>query len=199
MMKEYSVKTVDTLCWDEIPKADIDIFKWAEGYEPRAFAQVALLKNRGMAIKMTAYESEPLAEKKNFNDPVYQDSCLEFFAMFDPDGKKYINIEMNSIGAFLSTVREADGNIVTIDNFIELPKIKTESDGEKWSVEIFLPFCDIEKMFPGAVLASGSVVKANFYKCGDNTAIPHYGMWNEIGGSKISYHQPEYFGKLIIE
>lgn len=30
-------------------------------------------------------------------------------------------------------------------------------------------------------------------------AFPHYGMWNEIGGDKISYHQPEYFGKIIIK
>ncbi len=198
-MKEYIVKTSEDLDWSKIPKADIDTFKWAEGYEPKAYAQVAILKGRGLAAKLTAFENDPLAEKKNFNDPVYQDSCLEFFAMFDPDGKKYINIEMNSIGAFLATVREADGNVITIDNFITLPDIRTEKDAEKWSVEVFLSFDDIEKMFPNACLESGSVIKANFYKCGDNTAIPHYGMWNEIGGTKISYHQPEYFGKLIIE
>ncbi|MBR6693766.1 MAG: carbohydrate-binding family 9-like protein [Clostridia bacterium] len=199
MIKEYSVKTLENLCWDDVPKAEILTYKWASGYEPRAYAQVAVLKGRGIAAKLTAHESEPLAEKKKFNDPVFEDSCLEFFAMFDPKSEKYINIEMNSVGAFLATVRKADGDIVTIDNFIDLPKIKVEKSDDKWSVEVFLSFSDINKMFPGATFESGSVIRANFYKCGDKTQIPHYGMWNEIGGDKISYHQPEYFGKLIIE
>ncbi len=198
-MKEYIVKTTEKLDWNEISKAEIDTFKWTSGYEPMAFAQVAILKGKGLVAKLTAFESNPLAEKKNFNDPVYEDSCLEFFAMFDPCGEKYINIEMNAIGAFLATVRRADGDVVTIDNFISLPEIKAVREEDKWSVEIFLSFEDIKKMFPNAAIESGSVIRANFYKCGDKTAIPHYGMWNEIGGDKVSYHQPEYFGKLIIE
>ncbi len=199
MIKEYLVKTYEMIDWDIVPKANIDIFKWAEGYTPKAYAQVAILNGGGLLAKLTAFEENPLAEKKNFNDPVYEDSCLEFFAMFDSEGKKYLNVEMNSIGAFLATVREANGEVVTIDNLIDLPVVNTEKDDEKWSVEIFLSFEDIEKMFPNASIDSGSVIRANFYKCGDKTAIPHYGMWNEIGGDKISYHQPEYFGKLIIE
>ncbi len=198
-MKEYLIKTKENLVWDEIPKAEIATYKWVSGYEPKAYAQVAVLKGKGLAAKLTAFEKDPLAEKKNFNDPVYEDSCLEFFAMFDPNGKKYINIEMNSAGAFLATVREAEGNIVTIDNFITLPKIKVEKDNEKWSVEVFLKFEDILAMFPGTEFSSGFVIRANFYKCGDKTAVPHYGVWNDIEGDKISYHQPEYFGKLIIE
>ncbi|MBR3594435.1 MAG: carbohydrate-binding family 9-like protein [Clostridia bacterium] len=199
MMKEYVVKKVDNLVWADIPKAEISTYKWVEGYAPRAFAQIAYLKGRGLAVKMTAFEADPLATHHNFNDPVYEDSCLEAFLMLDPVGKKYVNFEMNSLGTFLSTLREADGNIVTIDNFIDLPKIKANREEENWSVEFILSDSDIKKLFPSVVLESGSVFSANFYKCGDKTAIPHYGMWNEIGGTKISYHQPEYFGKLIIE
>lgn len=198
-MKEYLVKTYDVIDWDVVFKANIDTFKWAEGYTPKAYAQVAILEGCGLAAKLTAFEKNPLAEKQNFNDPVYEDSCLEFFAMFDSKGEKYLNFEMNSNGAFLATVREARGEVVTIDNFIDLPVVNVEKDEEKWSVEIFLSFEDIEKMFPNSSFESGMVIPANFYKCGDKTAVPHYGMWNEIGGSVVSYHQPEYFGKLIIE
>jgi hypothetical protein len=199
MMNEYIVKSIDELCWDDIPKAEISTYKWVSGYTPYAYAQLAYLKGRGLAVKMTAFEAEPLATYRNFNDPVYEDSCLEAFLMLDPEGKKYVNFEMNSQGTYLSTLREADGNVITIDKFIKLPKVDAKKDNEKWSVEFVLESVDIAKLFPSVSLESGFEFRANFYKCGDKTAIPHYGMWNEIGGTKISYHQPEFFGKLIIE
>ena len=46
--------------------------------------------------------------------------------------------------------------------------------------------------------APGDIVRANFYKCGDRTAVEHYIVWNEITAANPDYHRPECFGSLVI-
>lgn len=197
-MREYIVKTVDNLVWNEIPKAPIDNFDWEDkDYEPTCFAQVANLKNTGLAIKLTAYESNPLAQKKNYDDQVCEDSCLEFFVSFDSNND-YVNFETNSIGTLLAHVHFG-GKKMLIDELISIPEIKSERGEDFWSVEYTLSSDDIGKLSNGFVLESGKSFNANFYKCGDKTEKPHYGMWNKINHATPSFHQPTQFGKLIIE
>src|SRR5471030_1769809 len=47
-------------------------------------------------IKYDVTENEVLARYKHINDPVYKDSCVEFFIAFDDD-KAYYNIEFNRL------------------------------------------------------------------------------------------------------
>lgn len=199
-MREYVIKTVDKLDWNTVERANIDTYKWADGgYTPTAYAQCVMLKGEGLCVKMTAFEENPRAVCKNFNDPVYTDSCLEFFAAFDPESDRYVNIEMNSLGASLATLRTKDGRIAEFDKLIGVPKIKAEVYSDRWSVEFKLGFNDIAVLFPNAVLKSGTVFRGNFYKCGDETDVPHFGMWNEVAVDKPSFHQPDFFGNFIIE
>ena len=44
-----------------------------------------------------------------------------------------------------------------------------------------------------------TVIKANFYKCGDETAVPHFLSWNHIMTKESDFHQPKFFGELIFE
>ena len=44
---------------------------------------------------------------------------------------------------------------------------------------------------------AGTTILANFYKCGDKTERPHYGVWHLIPLDKPDYHQPKYLGKII--
>ena len=41
-------------------------------------------------------------------------------------------------------------------------------------------------------------LRANFYKCGDKTAHPHYLSWSPIHTEKPDFHRPEFFGELIL-
>ncbi len=199
-MREYVIKTVDKLDWDAVQKANIDTYKWADGgYTPTAYAQCVLLKDVGLCVKMTAFEENPRAVYKKFNDPVYTDSCLEFFAAFDPESDRYVNIEMNSLGTSLATLRTKDGRITELDKLIGVPKIEVAVNSDRWSVELKLTFDEIAVLFPNVTLKSGSVFRGNFYKCGDETEVPHFGMWNEIILDKPSFHQPDFFGKFIVE
>ncbi|MCF0164164.1 MAG: hypothetical protein HUJ92_02685, partial [Bacteroidales bacterium] len=45
----------------------------------------------------------------------------------------------------------------------------------------------------------GAQMTANFYKCGDDTAVPHFLSWNPIPIEKPSFHRPDHFGKIIFE
>ena len=42
-------------------------------------------------------------------------------------------------------------------------------------------------------------IRANFYKCGDKTAHPHYLSWSPIDTPKPDFHRPEFFGELILK
>ena len=48
-------------------------------------------------IKYDAVEQQVLARYKQINNPVYKDSCVMFFIIFDKD-KSYYNIEFSRFG-----------------------------------------------------------------------------------------------------
>jgi hypothetical protein len=65
-----------------------------------------------------------------------------------------------------------------------------------WALAYRLPLSLFEKYYSGRI-APGRVARANFYKCGDETEIPHYGAWNPVGSPKPDFHLPEYFGRIL--
>ena len=198
-MKEYIVNVCKEPDWNTVPKAEISTYKWAEGdYKPVCYGQLALLENGDLCIKMTAFESNPLAVYKNFCDPVCKDSCLEFFAAMESGSNVYINIEMNSLGTYYASKRDGEDTVYFDEILPKLPAVNIEKTDACWSAEIRLTSAELKLLFPNVELKSGYSFKGNFYKCGDDTAIPHYGMWNEITGDIVSFHQPAKFGKITI-
>lgn len=198
-MKEYVITVQKELDWDNVPKAHISTYKWAEGgYEPECFGQLALLENGDLCVKMTAYETNPRATYKNFCDPVCCDSCLEFFAALENGSEDYINIEVNPNGTYYASKRRGEETTYFDSILPALPIVKVEKTDTFWSVEYRLTAADLKLLFPNVTLKSGYSFRGNFYKCGDETEIPHYGMWNEITGDLISFHQPKLFGNFTI-
>jgi Carbohydrate-binding family 9 len=45
----------------------------------------------------------------------------------------------------------------------------------------------------------GKKCKANFYKCGDKLAQPHFLAWNRIETPEPDFHQPAFFGDIEFE
>ncbi|MDD6236825.1 MAG: carbohydrate-binding family 9-like protein, partial [Clostridiales bacterium] len=41
-------------------------------------------------------------------------------------------------------------------------------------------------------------LRGNFYKCGDKTKHPHFGMWNPINNEFPDFHLPQFFGRIIL-
>jgi hypothetical protein len=152
-----------------------------------------------------------VAEK--YQDPVYKDSCVEFF--FTPGstadlGRSYFNIEINCGGTMLFwwhpegkeaiPVAPQDCDSVHIGH--TLPKIvDPEIEAPTtWTLEYRLPFSAVRKYCPGASRPEPNAVwKANFYKCADATSHPHWLTWSFVDHPTPQFHLPEYFGTLTFE
>ena len=126
-MRTYRIVCCESPDWPTIEKAPIDCYPWGGDYRPRAYGQCAFLPGRGLAVRLTAWEREPKAVYTANGDPVYKDSCLEFFASFDAHSQKYMNFEMNANGAYLASVRtnKADKRMVA-DLTAALPVVRAE-------------------------------------------------------------------------
>ncbi|MEG2117581.1 MAG: carbohydrate-binding family 9-like protein [Clostridia bacterium] len=198
---KYDVLTVDSVNWNKIEKAEINSYVWGKEYVPHAYAQLALIKEKGIALKMTAYEIAPKAVYNKYNDPVYKDSCLEFFVSFNSESPYYMNFEINSNGAFLAAIRTERKNKTPIDKIVDLKKIEVKPycDEEKWSVEVLFTFDVIEALFGKCNFKDGAIFRGNFYKCGDETTIPHFGSWATIKNARPDFHRPEFFGIFEIK
>lgn len=195
----YIVPVEKEIDFSRAEKAMISTYKWTEGYAPEAYAQLVCVLGKGFALRMTCKEANPKAVYSNYNDPVYKDSCLEFFVSFNNASNKYMNFEMNSNGAFLAAVRTERANKTPINMLAPLPKVTATKCEDGWRVEVFFSNDFIGKTFGKFCFAKGESFKGNFYKCGDETEIPHFGMWSPIESEKPDFHRPEFFGTFTIE
>ena len=57
----------------------------------------------------------------------------------------------------------------------------------------------IQKYIPEYQYSDGMKIRTNFYKCGDNTELPHYGIWNPIPLEEPDFHQPDYLGEVVLD
>lgn len=192
----YLIKAANGIhALDTAEKAHIACYPWGGEYRPEAYAQAIFLPDEAIVLRLTCHESDPRAEHLGFYSPVYQDSCLEFFFSFG--GSSYVNIEMNANGAFLGALHYTRQDKKKLDELEAMPQVEAKRESDRWSVTLTLPLSHIEKLF-GVRPTSGTAFRGNFYKCGDLTAVKHYGCWNEIARPSPDFHVPECFGELII-
>lgn len=196
----YIVYTEDAVDFAGAPKADIGIYRWGTDYTPEAYAQVVFKAGDGFYIRMECEETEPVAVYTDYNDPVYEDSCLEFFVIWMPGlSGKYINTEMNANGAYLCYLCDPDGINVTMDTVTgSMPSVTPFKTETSWGVNLYVPLGLIGDAYGSADFGPGSRILANFYKCGDKTAVRHYGSWNEVMSGSPNFHLPEYFAEIEI-
>lgn len=204
-MKEYIVKryaSYNDADWENVPIAEISHYGWIDGYNVGAYAQVIIIDDIGFVARLSSDEKNPLALKHEFFDDVCCDSCLEFFASFDNTCVDYLNVEMNSIGTSNVSLGPDRYERVKLTDIIEKPfPVRSVVREDGWSATAFITFDNLERIYgiKKDVFAHGYSFKGNFYKCGDETEIPHYAMWNPVETEEPDYHRPEYFGTLIIE
>jgi hypothetical protein len=176
---------------------------WGGEYRPTSYAQLGLLKDKGLYLKLTSFEKNPKVTGTEYGHKVHLDSCLEFFTSLNSESPLYMNFEANAAGAFVMTVRLNRNDEVrhahTIEGLI-LPDVKPTINEDNWSVEVLFDFDTIEKMFGKRItFEKGYVFKGNFYKCGDETEVEHYGMWAPIGLVDPDFHQSGFFADIEIE
>ena len=208
MENKYLIKKLKgetAIQWDSLVPAEILNYQWEKNeYCPKAYAK-ACYDERSINLQLSVYEKEIKAVYKDMNDPVCKDSCLECFIQPDPinDGR-YLNFEFNSRGTLLLGLgSNREGRSLLGEEVLKYFDISVFDQiiGElhKWGVKFRIPIEFLREVYPGFELASGRLMKGNFYKCGDETKYPHYGSWNAIVSEKPDFHCPEYFGTWILE
>ena len=189
--------TLDSSVWTSISKNKISSVNWNEfPYQP----EVTFRTVHNGDMLFIKYDVKERYSVRTVNtqdqDPIYQDSCVEFFIL-DSEGD-YHNFEFNAKGIALSAKGKSKDNRKsrTKNELYEI--IRYPSGVEKvgknycWSLTIGIPFASL-------ALARGQSYAANFYKCGDLTHTKHYLSWSPINTQRPDFHCPEYFGKIVIE
>ena len=162
---------------------------------------------RNIYLSYRVEEPQIRAVNTEFNSPVWEDSCVEFF--FSPAGNQeyYYNFEFNAIGTVLCGYgkdrhqREhlPDSVLTQVET---IPSLGKEPIGRIWGEKTW----DLQVKIPKEVLVfskienlSGLKAKGNFYKCGDKLEKPHYLSWEPVRTQNPNFHLPEHFGQLSFQ
>lgn len=182
---------------------DVDCVNWPEAfpYAPLCGGRVARTRD-ALVVDFRVSGLDLRARNTADNGRQWEDSCVEVFIQ-DPDGAPYYNFEINALGKVLAckgperhnrTPRPAE-EMEQILRFTQMEGGPLEQEGiHTWRVGVVIPFrllgIDLERL-PRSI-------RANFYKCGDKTAHPHFLSWSPVETPKPDFHRPEFFGELIL-
>ena len=200
----------DGPAWCEVPCLEIACFR-PEGSRHRPVTRVKLSYDTdGLYGLFQVHDNYVRCLRTRFQDPVYKDSCVEFFVQPKPEGG-YFNFEINCGGALLASyitdstrvcdgfkacthLSETDARRLRI--FHSMPTVVEPEliDDTTWYIEFFIPFALLEAYVGPIAIDKGSVWDANFYKCGDETSHPHWGAWSPV--DELNFHLPRCFGRL---
>ncbi len=189
--------------WKSVEQLIIKDYKWMENdYKPEVIIKALYSKNY-FYLNYLVYEEKVTVSYTQINDPVFKDSCVEFFInLFPVETQAYFNIEFNAIGVIKmgygikrkrTYLTEADLSSIKIITSIKEP-MKGSHGSDSWSLICAIPIHLFEK-FSGRIFLEEDAI-GNFYKCGDETECRHYGMWSEVINSSPDFHLPEYFGTI---
>ena len=189
----------------------IDQVNWKEKYpyKPEVRAQIAH-SNHYIWILANIKENHIKAYALKDYENVWEDSCFEFFVQF-PNHKKYINFETNCIGVSTADLRTGRDDSTPISKedlkkFVRISSLEQKLTDiydsntlQEWKLLLGIPKNVLMKYFNTNKEPFPSELRANFYKCGDLTNIPHFLSWNPVNTPECNFHLPEFFGNLILE
>lgn len=66
-----------------------------------------------------------------------------------------------------------------------------------WGLTLNIPLDYLRLYFPNFSFSGEAA--CNFYKCGDETTVPHYLAWSPLTCENPDYHRRQDFGQLVFE
>ena len=208
-VQQMSLEQISALLDETGSRLSIDQVNWKKQYPYMPFTSVYLLHDSEYiyikwhvnGIMLKGVYTEDL-------QPVHEDSCVEFFCK-QADSDHYINFEFNCLGTCSASLRLSKTEDVKRLSKDELESIK------RFSTLGRRPFCEINGQFvwslcvaiPLSLIHVGTedlresdvVLQGNFYKCADDTSSKHYVSWSAINTPSPSFHEPKFFGKIVLE
>lgn len=196
-MKHEWITHVDgTPEWSKLPVIAIDTPTRPTEASVRAFAQIAY-DDEALLLHLSAEEKAVRAEVFDPMGQTCEDSCLEFFFRPDPTDLRYFNIEFNlNCCPFIGFGSADFDDLIRLHPLTERFSPRAQRTENGWEIFYRVPFTFIRQFFPDFSPAPGKTIRANFYKCGDKTEIPHYFRWEQTAARPHGFHSPECFGEL---
>lgn len=188
---------------NQIPFEAIRCVNWKDyPYCPEVKFRIAHTGD-GILLEYRVKEESVRAAADTDNGRVWEDSCCEFFLQFPDDEDNYYNIECNCGGTLLigygrkgereHAPQEVTCTVQRRSSLGKAPFDERTEDGE-WQLVLNIP--------AGAFFRhrienlTGRMVRANFYKCGDNLRTPHFLSWSPINLPEPCFHCPEFFAPV---
>jgi hypothetical protein len=183
---------------------DVECVNWPETfpYAPLCSGHIARTQD-ALVVDFRVSGLDLRAQNLEDNGRQWEDSCVEVFIK-DPEEDTYYNFEINALGKVLAcsgadrhgrVARPAE-EMEEILRFGQLEGGPLDEGGIwTWRVGVVIPF-ELIGVDPENLPDS---IRANFYKCGDKTAHPHYLSWSPIETPKPDFHRPEFFGELLLK
>jgi hypothetical protein len=187
---------------DAVSGHRIDIMPWQENEKvPQARFTIAYGED-SVFLKYYIHEKNPRAVYTSPNEPVYKDSCVEFFIAFEGESK-YYNFEFNFLGnALVGYGSDGKDRILLPIDVIKKIQAQTvirllhglDSAVVNWELTIVIPF----ELFHYHKVSSlkGKKCSVNFSKCGDDLPDPHFLTWSNIQTEFPDFHVREFFGEI---
>lgn len=187
-------------------KADIDQINWKTDFPKTLPVIVWIAHDNDKFFLYYEIENEMVraANTRDFGS-VWEDSCVEFFMQKEGE-THYRNFECNILGVLLASDHETREKSEKMSEEIMQSIVRFSTiqqkfkDGNQlcdWTMYLEIPKNAMG--FSDQDILSGKTIKANFYKCGDETPEPHFISWNPIDLPKPNFHVPEFFGTLELE
>lgn len=196
-MKVRMIDGVEKL--EQCPPFFVDKLLWGTKSIPKTYGYLGFVPGDGLYLKMICEEKDPLRTCTKDRDPVYRDSAMEAFFMFESQHAKsgppvYFNFEFNANGVLLA----AYGKERTYRSYLAKEvypefQCKAEIEENQWSVSLRIPVSVLERVCGPLELREGSTFTCNFYKISENKDIEHYAAYAPIDSEIPSFHVPEFF------
>ena len=202
-LNEATVESAADILDETGKKSTIDILNWPDqyAYKPITYFYIGRSSD-AVFIKYTVKGSMLKAVYTKDHSPVHEDSCVEFFCM--PEGEeKYTNFEFNCIGTCSASSRKGRNIDLVAFSPQEMSSIERypsigrrafkEMEGIfEWELTVKIPM-KLMNIDPKKIPEK---IRANFYKCADDTDSMHFLSWAPIKTENPDFHRPEFFGEL---
>ena len=191
-MQRYTIERGGT-------RFEIANFPWVKEFPaiPKTAVTVSY-DDANLYFHLVSDETHLRAVETRHNTPVCQDSCMEVFLQYAPDtDDRYVNLEINPNGAVFAGLCYCRERAEKIDpSDIDMLGVDVRVLDNRWEIDLTVPKEFIQKQIPTYRHGKGSVLRGNFYKCGDLTDHPHYGCFQNIVWEHPDFHRPEFFAEF---
>ena len=203
LLQNLEEQDLDTALELDGARFNVNQVNWPQAYPYAPFCQGRIARTQdALVIDFRVSGLDLRALNLADNGSQWEDSCCEFFVE-DPDGSCYYNFEVNPLGKVLAAAgpdrnKREKRPAEEMEEILRTARFEGPQDYAggiwDWRVTLLIPF-HLIGVDPEALPEK---LRANFYKCGDCTAHPHFLSWSPIDTPNPDFHRPDFFGELLL-